>query len=491
MRPIRTRFAPSPTGFQHLGGFRTAMYCWLLARHFDGKFILRIEDTDQERKVAGAIKYIIESLNWLGIDFDEGPSAQELKDVGEYWEGAPDISGPYGPYIQSHRKDIYREHVDKLIAEGKAYRCDCTSEMLEKERNEQMARRESPGYSGYCRTRNVPADKSHVVRFRLPDKILLTHEDLVRGKVVFENPPLRDPVLFKSDGFPTYHLASVVDDHLMQISHVFRGEEWLPTTPIHLLLYEAFGWDKPEFAHLSHILGNDGKKLSKRHGAEALNAYIEQGYLPEAILNFVSLIGWSPGEGNNQEIFTKAELIRAFSPAGFNKSGGVFDPAKLTWMNGLYLRSMSTADFADLAQKKIAERGWKFDRTSWDIIAPHIQERAKTVTEIAPQLEFLFNEKIERDWHEVIKKDEDRPVLKALLPKVLERLNGLTDFSAAGVDSELKTLMHELNIKPGQFLLPIRIAVTGKKATPPLMESIAALGREKVLARLNEAIGMI
>jgi glutamyl-tRNA synthetase len=329
MKQIRTRFAPSPTGFSHVGNFRTAMYAWLHARHCGGKFLLRLEDTDQERLVPGAVRYIIESLQWLGVDIDEGPSHEELKAVNEYWEGAPNLGGPHGPYIQSRRTELYKKYAEELIAKGHAYRCDCTSEMLEKEREEQAAGKESIGYAGRCRTRDVPADVKHVVRFKIPEKVSLRLDDAVRGTVTWESPSLKDPVLLKSDGFPTYHLACVVDDHLMEISHVMRGEEWLSTTPLHLMLYDAFGWEKPVFCHLSQVLGGDGKKLSKRHGADSLNVLKENGYLPEAILNYVVLVGWSPGEGDAQEVFTRDELIKKFSLDHLNSAGGIFDGAKL------------------------------------------------------------------------------------------------------------------------------------------------------------------
>ena len=243
MREVRPRFAPSPTGFQHVGGFRTAFFCYLLAKRLGGKFILRVEDTDQERSVPGAVRYILEELKWFGLDLDEGPSKRELAAIGEDWEGAPDLGGEHGPYIQSLRLPRYREIAEELIAKGFAYRCDCTPEMLERERNEQMARRELPGYSGYCRTRNVPADKPHVIRFKMPQKRSISFVDAVRGKVQWDTIPLRDTVLLKSGGFPMYHLAVVVDDHDMGITHVLRGIEWLSSTPIHLLLYEALGWD--------------------------------------------------------------------------------------------------------------------------------------------------------------------------------------------------------------------------------------------------------
>jgi glutamyl-tRNA synthetase len=305
MKEVRTRFAPSPTGFQHLGGFRTAFFAWLLAKHHGGKFLLRVEDTDQERSVPGAIKFIIEELAWFGIQIDEGPNRAELKSLGEDWDAAPNLGGECGPYIQSLRLPRYKEVAEQLVEKGFAYRCDCTPEMLERERNEQMARKEQPGYSGYCRTRNVGADTKHVVRFKMPQRRAISFNDAIRGRVAWDTIPLRDTVILKSDGFPMYHLAVVVDDHDMKISHVLRGIEWLSSTPIHLLLYEALGWEPPVFAHLPVVNGPDGKKLSKRTGAAKSSELREKGFLAEAVLNYVSLIGWAPGEGSDQEIFTR------------------------------------------------------------------------------------------------------------------------------------------------------------------------------------------
>ncbi len=484
---VRTRFAPSPTGFQHIGGFRTAMYAWLLAKQNGGQFLLRIEDTDRERLVPGAIKYLVDSLHWLGIDYDEGPNQADLKAINEFSEFAPVEAGKVGPYIQSERLSLYQKEVERLISEGKAYRCDCSSERLEIERLEQMARRERPGYSGYCRTRNLPAGAKTVVRFRLPDQIKLSMNDAVRGVITWDNPPLRDPVILKSDGFPTYHLASVVDDHYMGITHVLRGEEWLPTTPIHILLYEAFGWEKPVFVHLSHILGPDGKKLSKRHGADALTQYEEQGILPEALLNYVSLIGWSVGSGDEQEVFTRDELIQKFSLDGLNSSGGVFDPAKLQWMNGVYLRSLSSEKFTELANKYITSCPAK----SWEIIAPHVQERIKTLPEIIENIEFLCLNDLPREMNAIFNKNVNKEIAKQVVEVVAQKFSSVAVFTVDSIHKALEEVVAESGLKTGQVFPVVRIAVTGKKATPPLSESILALGKEKTLQRLAEMPALI
>lgn len=491
MKEVRTRFAPSPTGFQHIGGFRTAMYAWLHARHFGGKFVLRIEDTDQERKVHGAIRYLIESLDWLGIDVDEGPSHDDLRAVGEYWEGAPVYGGGCGPYIQSQRLGRYKEVADKLVELGVAYRCDCTAEMLERERNEQMARKETPGYSGYCRTRNVSPETRHVVRYKIPYGLSLTLIDVVRGRISWDSPPLRDPVVMKSDGFPTYHLANVVDDHDMAISHVMRGEEWLPTTPLHLLLYDALGWERPVFCHLSHILGSDGKKLSKRHGAVSLDVFREQGYLPGALLNYVVLIGWSPGEGDEQEVFTREELIKKFSVEHLNNASGVFDQNKLLWMNGVYARKISTQEFTEVARPFLEKAGLTLSNPAWDIIAPHVQERVKLLTEVPDMVQFLFVDAIERDIPAMFKKDMTPEKAKAVLAEASERLKALPEFSIHAIEEALRSMAEPLGLKVGPLFVVIRIAVTGKTITPPLFESLAALGRERTIHRIEETINML
>lgn len=487
MKRVRTRFAPSPTGFQHVGGFRTAIYAWLLAKHFGGDFILRVEDTDQARSVPGAIKYLIESLSWLGITCDEGPTHEDLKAVGEYWDGAPDIGGMAGNYIQSQRLKYYEETAEKLIELGVAYRCDCTSEMLEKERNEQMARRETPGYSGYCRTRNVSKDSKHVIRLKIPGKVSLSINDAVRGVINWENPPLRDPVLLKSDKFPTYHLACVVDDHMMEVSHVLRGDEWIATTPIHVMLYEALGWEQPIFCHLSHILGPDGKKLSKRHGANSLDIYRNEGYLAQAILNFIVLIGWNPGEGETKEIFSIPELIERFSLEHLSNTSGIFDLNKLNWMNGNYIRLLPLNEFIELGKPYLSE---KYEiNEKWNLIAPHVQERVKLITELPEMVEFVFKEV---DYsNEDLLSGNDSEAVKSVLVLALEKLKKLPDFTLAEVEAAIRTIPKELSIKPAVVFMPIRIATTGRKITPPLFESITVLGKEVTTARLEKAIAKL
>ncbi|MBX7145447.1 MAG: glutamate--tRNA ligase [Oligoflexia bacterium] len=488
MKEVRTRFAPSPTGFQHLGGFRTAFFAWLFAKHHGGKFVLRIEDTDCERTVPGAVRFILEELAWFGIFPDEGPSLSELKAIGEYWDGAPDFHGPYGPYVQSQRLARYKEVAEELIAKGFAYRCDCTPEMLERERNEQMARRELPGYSGYCRDRKVSADVPHVVRFKMPQHRSISLTDAVRGNVTWNSLSLKDTVILKSDGFPMYHLAVVVDDHDMKISHILRGIEWLPSAPIHVLLYEALGWEPPVFAHFPVINGPDGKKLSKRSGAATSRDAREKGFLPEAVLNFVSLIGWAPGEGCEQEIFSREELVSRFSLEGINQASGIFDMTKMEWMNGLYIRKLPVDDFIKRATPFLEAAGIHIPHDKFAQLAPHVQERTKLLTEIAPMVDFLSDKPLHRDMAAMFQKGMDPGKAREVLQRSHSALSNLPDFSVTAISDALRAVATELGLKPGSAFVVLRVAVTGKTITPPLFESFAVLGKEKVLVRISEAL---
>jgi glutamyl-tRNA synthetase len=491
MKEVRTRFAPSPTGFLHVGGVRTNFYAWLLARHFGGKFLLRIEDTDQERLVPGAIKAILDDMKWLGMDIDEGPSMDELKKVDTGWEGNEGIGGAKGPYIQSLRLNRYKEAADNLVQLGVAYRCDCTPEMLEKERADQMARRETPGYSGYCRHRNVSSDSKHVVRFKMDQDQSLTLDDAVKGKVVWEKISLRDPVLLKSDGFPTYHLAVVVDDHDMGITHVMRGEEWLATAPIHVLLYKAFGWDMPSFSHLPNVLGQDGRKLSKRHGSTHIKSFREAGYLPEALMNFLLLVGWNPGEGEQQEIFTKDEMIKKFSLERVNNAAAVFSYDKLNWMNGMYIRGLSKEKFVDAIRPYLLAKDIKVDEARLAAIAPHIQERMKFLNETPDLIDFLFKEKIERDLPAMMGKDVDAAKAKEIIAAAIGAISAVSDFTVPNVEAAVRSIPEKMGLKVGPVFAVIRISVTGKKITPPLFESMVVLGKDTTLARLKETIELV
>ena len=491
MTTVRTRFAPSPTGFQHIGGFRTAMYAWLLAKSNGGEFILRIEDTDQERLVPGAVRYLIESMQWLGISYDEGPGHKELKKIGEYWDGAPDVGGPYGPYIQSLRKERYREVAEDLVARGVAYRCDCTPERLEQERAEQLAKKEDPGYSGFCRTRAVSKESKHVIRLKIPAKVSLTLLDAVRGKITWEAPSLKDPVLLKSDGLPLYHLASVVDDHDMRISHVIRGEEWLPTTPIHILLYQALDWKIPTFCHVSQVLGSDGKKLSKRHGADSIDKYRDAGYLPQALLNYVVLVGWNPGAGEEQEVFSAADLIKRFTLDGLSSAGGIFDTTKLQWMNGVYIRKLPAVEFAVHAKEQIEKAGLKFNPERWAGMAPHIQERTKLLPEIPPLVDYLFQDQITRDLPAMAGKGLEKEKVPEVLRSYISKAEALPEFSLNSTEEAARKTAEEFGLKIGPVCMVLRIAISGRKVSPPLFESMLALGREESLRRLRDTLALV
>src|SRR5699024_887045 len=357
MGEVRLRFAPSPTGYIHIGSIRTALYNYLFAKHNNGKFILRIEDTDRSRFVEGAIENLIQSLEWAGISHDEGVFLKN----GEIIQ-----KGDYGPYIQSERLDIYRKYIDELIEKGHAYYCFCSKERLDKVREEQKIEGLIPKYDGFSRNISIEEAKEriangeeYVVRLKLPHNTDVKFHDHVRGDITINTDDIDDQVLLKSDGFPTYHMAVVVDDHLMKITHIVRGEEWLASTPKHILLYEAFGWEKPEYVHLPTVLNKDKKKLSKRHGDVSVDGFIKEGYLPEAIVNYLALVGWSPK--SNEEILYMDELIEQFSFERVAKTGGIFDKEKLNWVNEHYIRGKTADEITDLCIPYLKEAGYITD----------------------------------------------------------------------------------------------------------------------------------
>ena len=390
-KPVRVRFAPSPTGRPHVGNIRTALFDWLFARHTGGKFILRIEDTDVARKVEGAVEAIMDGLRWLGLDWDEGP----------------EVGGDYGPYFQSQRLELYQEAAERLVAQGDAYYCYCSPERLEAMRRSRSARKQPPGYDRHCRDLS-PQERAQkeaegimpVVRFKTPLEGQTRFNDLIYGDVVFENSTIDDFVLLKSDGYPTYHLANVVDDHAMEISHVIRAEEWISSTPRHLLLYQALGLEPPQFVHHPMILGPDRAKLSKRHGAVSILEYREQGYLPETMFNFLALIGWSLDD--KTEIMSRQELVDNFSLERIGKTGAIFNREKLDWMNGVYIRSLSVDDFTQRALPFLdkglppqVKRPLSIDYVRQ--IMPLIQERARTLAEVPELVEFFFVDELDYD----------------------------------------------------------------------------------------------
>ncbi|MDY6833843.1 MAG: glutamate--tRNA ligase [Chloroflexota bacterium] len=480
---IRVRFAPSPTGYPHVGNIRTALFNWLFARHNNGTFILRIEDTDQSRKVDDALDSILGSLKWLGLDWDEGPEK----------------GGECGPYFQSERLDLYHSYAQHLLDKGHAYKCYCSPERLEQMRTDMAARKESVrSYDRYCRNltnKQISEYESQgitpVIRFKIPLEGQTTFHDLIRGDITFENTELDDLVLLKSDGYPTYHLANIVDDHHMKISHVLRADEWLSSTPRHTLLYKAFGWKPPLFAHLPMILGPDKSKLSKRHGATAVTEFQDQGYLPQTMINFMALLGWSLDD--KTEIFSKEELIRHFSIERISKTGAVFNHEKLYWMNGAYLRELSHQDLQQHIMP-VLEKGLPphIARPISDEyvrkIVPLIQERINTFNEAATYADFFFlDDNLEYDPMLLIAKKMDSPSTLKVLIAANERLSTVECFDHDLLETTLRSLADELGFKAGQVFSPLRVACTGRTATPPLFETMTVLGKERCLARIKLA----
>lgn len=479
--PVRVRYAPSPTGEPHLGNIRTALFDWLLAKHEGGQFILRIEDTDRARYVEKSVQAQIEALRWLGLDWDEGP----------------DIGGPFAPYVQSERLEIYQEHVERLIENDRAYRCYCSTERLDRVRKELQARRQPPRYDRYCRALTAEeraeaegSEVAPVVRFKTPLDGETVTADALRGDVIFQNDTLDDFVILKSDGFPTYHLASIVDDHIMEITHVLRGEEWLSSAPRHTLLYRAFGWEPPVFAHLSRILGPDKAKLSKRHGAHSVLHYREQGYLPDAVINFLGLLGWSLDD--KTEIISRDEFVSHFDLSRALTNPAVFNAGKLDWMNGVYIRDMDPEEFAEAA-KPFLERavGRAVEMERLMPIMPLLQERVKLLSEIGDMADFFFVEgALDYSVDSLLgKKFAEQPDAAAVaLTKVAERVGDVADWNHEALEAAIRPLAEDLGMKAGPLFGLVRVAVTGRSAAPPLFETMAVLGRETVVERLNDAL---
>ena len=472
---IRVRFAPSPTGLPHVGNIRTALFNWLFARHHGGKFILRIEDTDRERFDPQSLEAILAGLRWLGLQWDEGP----------------EVAGEYGPYFQSQRLEIYHEHARRLVAEGKAYYCDCPPARLEQIRKEQMAQKLDIMYDRHCRERNIqsdPTDTNTVVRFKMPREGRTCYDDVLRGEVCFDNAILDDIVLIKSDGYPTYNFAVVVDDHLMRISHIFRGEEFISSAGKHALLFRAFGWEIPKLVHLPIILGPDRTKLSKRHGATAITAFEEQGILPAAMFNFLALLGWSPKDG--AEILSRDELIARFDLDGFTATASVFDFEKLKWMNGEYIRKMSPAELTDCLMPLYRAWGWLDDarygdRAYLDKVASAMRERLTTLPEMKEKGAYFFIEPAEYDPKGVSK--NFKPETADLLRNVADKFENIPEWTVRALEEIVRQLSEELGIGAGKIIHPIRLAVSGLTGGPGLFEMLEIIGKERVLARMRKA----
>ena len=480
---VRVRFAPSPTGYLHVGGARTALFNWLFARKHDGAFILRIEDTDRTRYEPEAVGNIMESLRWLGLEWDEGP----------------EVGGDYGPYYQSQRLDIYQEYAQQLVDSGHAYRCYCSPERLALMREEQRRRGEPDiGYDRHCRylTAKERADYEAlgivpVVRLKVPLEGQTSFHDVLHGDTTVDNARLDDLVLLKSDGYPTYHLANVVDDHLMEISHIMRADEWLPSVPKHVLLYDAFGWEIPVYVHLPVILAPTGKgKLSKRHGGVAVHEFRHEGYLPEAMVNFLALVGWAYDD--KTEFFTRQELIEKFDLAGVSKSPAAFAYDKLEWMNGVYIRELSQDALYErlipfLASGLGMGEGELRERRETRELVPLVQERLKKLTDAVELVDFFFVDQISYEPTLLVGKKMTAAESLAALQRVCETLAALPDFEEETLEEALRPLVDELGLKARQLFGIIRVAATGKKVAPPLFGTLSILGRERVLERLGKA----
>lgn len=482
---VRVRYAPSPTGMQHIGGIRTALFNYFFARANKGVFVLRIEDTDQTRSTEEALDDLYQTLKWLNIEWDEGPL----------------VGGAYGPYIQSQRFDLYKKYAEQLVDQKKAYRCYCSSERLEKLREEQTkAKSKEIGYDRHCRNLSEKEreqfereKRPSVIRLAVPLEGKTTFSDLLMGDISRRNSDINpDPVLLKSDGYPTYHLANVIDDHLMGITHIMRAQEWIPSGPLHILLYKAFGWEAPLYCHLPMVMGKDGKKLSKRHGSTAVRDFREQGYLAEALINYVTMVGWSYDD--KREFFTEKEFEELFSLEKISKSPGVFDYKKLEWYNGVYIRQKSDEQLADLLlpylQKAhfISEVASEKERDFLLLIVPIVKERLKKLEDIVEMVRFLFVEIEEVEIELLLPKGQDRNTTKVVLKRALSILEHLSSENREEIESQLSNLATELNIKVNGVFMPIRGAITGSKVSPPLIDSLLLLGKEQVANRIKRSL---
>lgn len=489
---VRVRYAPSPTGLQHIGGVRTALFNYFFARAMGGKFILRVEDTDRERTTDEAMEDLFSTLEWLGVDWDEGPLPDGTQ------------RGEYGPYIQSERTELYREYTEKLIADGKAYKCFCTAERLQALREEQeKTKSKEKGYDRHCRTLSVDEvslleaeGKPYVVRLKVPGEGKTSFDDVLMGTITRKNKDVNpDPVLMKSDGFPTYHLANVIDDHLMGITHIMRAQEWIPSGPLHVILYEAFCWEPPKYCHLPMVMGKDGQKLSKRHGSTAVRDFRKEGYLPEAVTNYVSLLGWS--FDGKTEFFSREELEKVFSLEKINKAPGVFDYRKLEWFNGNYIRRKSGAELKELLIPYLTEEGViaappsAEESQMLDNLIPLVHERLKKLSDITPMTKFLFREIESPDEADLIPKKKDRSEAADLLKKGRELLVVGWEQSNEELEESFRTAAEEMGAGLGALLMPLRAAVTGSKISPPLFEALRLLGKERMIARIDKALEIL
>lgn len=487
--PVRVRFAPSPTGHMHLGSARTALYDYLIAKKTGGQFILRIEDTDFKRYIPGAEQELIDGLRWLGIDFDEGP----------------DIGGPYGPYRQSERKEIYLTYANKLVESGNAYYCFCSPERLSRVREEQQKRKEAPHYDGTCRNlsteeanKRIESGEKFVIRFKSPKEGSTTVTDLLRGDITVENRTLDDYILVKSDGWALYHLAAMVDDQLMKITHVIRGSEWLPSLPLHSLIIRALNWQEPVWVHLSVFLKPSGKgKMSKREKDDLLkdgySIFIKDlkdlGYTPEAVVNWVALMGWSYDD--HTEFFTLEDLVEKFNLEHLNPSPAAINFTKLDHFNGLHIRHLDDVELAERIAPYFLAKGIKADKSTLQKIAPILKERIATLDEAVEMAGFFFEDTIQPQVDELTPKGLSAVQAKEILTESCTLLEGVAAFDHTKIEALMRAYVERSSLSAGQVFGVLRVAVTGQKVSPPLFESMEIIGKTKVLERINRAIQLL
>lgn len=483
------RFAPSPTGYLHIGGLRTALFNYLYARHHGGTFTLRIEDTDRTRYVEGALENLIDILKWSGLDYDEGPKMTAGGEVVE--------EGGRGPYIQSDRvkEGIYDRYINQLLEEGKAYYCFCSRERIDRVREAQKEAGETPRYDGHCRKysleearEKVAAGEDYVVRLKLPENQDITFHDAIKGDITINTDEMDDQVLIKSDGFPTYHFAVVVDDHLMGVTHVVRGEEWISSTPKHVFLYQSLGWKAPEYVHLPTVLGNDHKKLSKRQGDVAVEQFRDKGYLPEALINYIALLGWSPK--SNQEVLSMEELIKEFDFDRISNTGAIFDTKKLNWFNQEYIKKMSSEDLIDRVGQSLKRAGLVDETTDPEKIALTAEtygNRIEYFDQVPEMTRHLFcsTEEViyEEDAVEAIRSESGKIVLPLFEDKVRQAPSFDRDFAG----SLVKSIQKETGIKGKDLWWPVRASVVGSTSGPDFTNTLLILGKKEVLGRLERA----
>jgi glutamyl-tRNA synthetase len=483
MKECRVRFAPSPTGYLHIGGARTALFNWLMAKHYNGKFILRIEDTDQERSTQDSEDVIIRAMKWLGLDWDEGPMN----------------GGEYGPYRQSERLEIYREQAERLLNEKKAFKCYCSNEELEEERKKALEEGRDAVYSGKCRELTSEQieeferqGRKPVIRFKVPKGREILLKDLSRGDIKFDSDLIGDFVLLKSDGFPSYNFAVVIDDYLMKITHVVRGDDHITNTPKQILLYQALETEIPEFAHIPMILGNDGSRLSKRHGATSVEEYQKEGYIKEAVVNYLSLLGWSPK--TNEEIIPIENIIERFELKDVSKSPAVFDNTKLKWMNSQYIQNIDIDSLVEYAEPFVDKD--LYDVSDMDFfkrIMTVIREPITLLTDINKEMVFFFENTIDKKIDEEIKEIFSKESAFTVVKNYIERLEGIleNDYCEENLKEALRSIQKEFNIKGKELFMPMRVSLTYKTSGPGVYEMLIALGKDRALTRMKEFLQKI